>query len=962
MKNFIVLLVISMIISLNILAQNEPQPTSTTKRLNSIIESEKQNKTNMVQNIKFRNVGPTVMSGRVVDLAVNPDDPHNFYVAYATGGVWVTKNNGLSFDPIFDNEATLSIGDIAVDWKNQTIWVGTGEANAFTWAGLGVYKSTDMGKTWEHVGLTETEHINRIVLHPENKHIAWVAGMGRLYTHTPDRGIYKTADGGKTWQKTLFVDDSTGITDMIIDPKNPDILYAASWERWRKSWLRHKGGKGSGVFKSIDGGETWERLNLEGSGFPIGEDVGRIGLTIYPDDPNILYATVDNQARREKDEDEDVKTDDFSKEFFKDIAQEDFLKIDNDKLNAFLKRNDFPEKYTAEKVKKMVGAKEIKPAALYEYLVDPTSPPEDERPIYGAEIYRSNDAGKTWFRTHSEPLDGLFFTYGYVFDIIRVSANNPDKFYVMGVPILLSEDGGKTFKNINEGNVHVDHHALWVNPDDDNYIINGNDGGVNISYDSGLNWLKANPIPVGQCYTVEYDMAEPYNIYTGMQDNGTWIGPSRYTKGVDWQQTGRYPYESLMGGDGFQVEVDFRDNNTMYMGFQYGYYFRLDKTQSNYEPLKVKPELGERPLRWNWETPILLSRHNEDIVYIGSNKLYRSMDKGKSFMAISPDLTKGGRIGEVKYGTITTISESAFKFGMIYVGTDDGNVQLTRDGGSTWELISDGLPQNLWVSRVEASKHKEGRVYVSLNGLKWDHYDAHVFISEDFGKTWKRIGTDLPQDMVNVVREDPKNENIIYVGNQIGAYVSLNGGESFMKFKSIPNVAVFDMKIHPRENELLLGTHGRSIYSANVKHLQQFTPDLLKKDLYLFEIDKIKFNPSWGDKYSPWDKPEEPKVEIAFYSNKYARAEIIVEAGGVVLAKYVDEVEKGLNYFDYNLVCENKAKEDYEEYLNELKRDDDGIIKLKKADNGKIYLKPGKYQVTISIEGAKISSCIEVIS
>ncbi|MBU1101246.1 MAG: glycosyl hydrolase [Bacteroidetes bacterium] len=956
MKTLLVLL-ISLTISLK--AQVDPQPTPSKVRVESLQKSETANKTNLIQNIQFRNVGPIIMSGRVTDLEVNPDDPTNFYVSYATSGLWVTKNNGLSFDPIFDNEITMSIGAISVDWKTGTIWVGSGEANAFTWAGLGVFKSSDWGKSWAHVGLEETQHINQIVIHPDNPEIVWVAGMGRLYSTNPERGVFKTVDGGKSWSKTLFVSDSTGITDLIIDPNNSDILYAASWERWRKSWMRHKGGAESGIFKSIDGGETWERLNVSGSGLPTHDGVGRIGLSICASDSKILYATVDSQEKYDKEKDDD-DSDKLKKDIFKTMSVKDFLNLDDERLGEFLKENDFPEKYTVDKVKKMIKDGEVKPIALYEYLVDPTDPPEDDRPIYGAELYRSSDSGKTWFRTHEKPLDGLFYSYGYVFDIIRVSPSNADKIYIAGVPILVSEDGGKTFTSIWEDNVHADHHALWINPVNDKYIINGNDGGVNISYDSGKHWYKANTEAVSQCYTVEYDMAEPYNVYTGMQDNGTWKGPSTYEQNVGYQQDGDYPYKALMGGDGFQIEVDHRDNDVVYVGWQYGNYYRVKMSTDDNKYLEIKHELGERPLRWNWETPILLSRHNEDILYIGSNRLFRSMDKGETFKPISPDLTKGGRVGGVKYGTITTISESKFKFGLIYVGTDDGNIQLTKDGGTSWELISGSLPQNYWVSRVEASSHKEGTVYASLYAYKWDNYEAHVYASDDYGKTWRRIGTDLPVELVNVVREDPENENIIYVGNQIGAYVSLNKGESFMKFHSVPNVAVFDMKIHPRDKDLILGTHGRSIYIADVQHLQEL-PDIMNKDLHLFKIEDAKYNSGWGEKFSPWDKPEEPKVSIPYYSNKAGKALLTIEAGEVTLASFIEEAEAGLNYFEYDLSFLESAKDDYQDYLNDLKEEDDKEVKLKKADNDKLYLQKGKYLVTVEVNGKNVSTTLEVI-
>jgi hypothetical protein len=409
--------------------------------------------------------------------------------------------------------------------------------------------------------------------------------------------------------------------------------------------------------------------------------------------------------------------------------------------------------------------------------------------------------------------------------------HNPDKVFALGVTLHMSTDGGKTWKEIDKANVHADHHALWINPDRDSHIINGNDGGVNITYDDGATWFKANSPALGQYYAVTVDNARPYNVYGGMQDNGVWWGPSNNRESVNWHDTGDYPFKRIMGGDGMQVQVDTTDNLTTYTGFQFGNYSRLNRTNPRGTAKRITPrhELGEKPLRFNWQSPILLSPHNQQVLYFGSNKIYRSFNRGDTMIALSGDLTKGGREGDVPYGTLTTISESPKRFGLIYTGTDDGNIHISKDAGFSWQLISApkskglSLPQNLWVSRVAASAHKAERVYVSLNGYRYDDFSPYLFVSEDYGTTWTAIGKDLPAEPVNVVKEDPKNENIIYVGTDGGLYVSFNKGQSFMMWnKGMPkSIPVHDIAIQTRENEIVIGTHGRSIYIAKLDEVHK---------------------------------------------------------------------------------------------------------------------------------------------
>lgn len=926
-------------------AQVQPDFTPAESRWQGFEQRQKLVHQSIVNAISFRNVGPTVMSGRVTDLDVNPSDPTEFYVAYASGGLWHTTNNGTSFTPIFDEEAVMSIGDIAVDWAQGIIWVGTGENNASrsSYSGMGLYKSSNGGKNWQHLGLAETHHIGRIILHPTDTNTVWVAAAGHLYSENEERGIYKTSNGGKTWEQTLFVNEAVGGIDLLVDGEDANTLYAAMWERKRRAWDFTESGSGSGIFKSEDGGDTWAKISTVANGFPEGEGVGRIGLSQYKKDgKDVLYAILDNQSRKPL---EGRKTEDgLTKDDLRTMTKADFLKQEEKAVKDFLIQNKFPKKYTVELVQEMVRKDKIQPSALVEYLEDANSLLFDT-PIIGMEIYRSDDGGKTWQRTHDKAIDHVFNTYGYYFGQIRVSPTNPDKVFIMGVPILKSEDGGKNWASINGDNQHVDHHALWVNPSREGHLINGNDGGVNISYDDGKTWIKCNSPAVGQFYTVAVDMAKPYNIYGGLQDNGVWVGSSNYDSGTGWHSSGEYPYQNLMGGDGMQVAVDTRDNNLVYTGFQFGYYYRINQKTEKRKSFKPSHKLGERPLRFNWQTPICLSSHNQDILYYGANKVFRSFNQGEDLTPISDDLTKGGQKGDVPYGTLTTLKESLLRFGLIYVGSDDGWVHVTKDGGSTWQRISDSLPQDRWVSRVEPSHHAEGTVYVSLNGYRWDDFGAYIYQSKDYGQTWTQLGKDLPAEPINVIKEDPVNPNLLYVGTDHGLYVSLDGGVSFMAMNNgLPAVAIHDLVVHPRDHDLVVATHGRSIYVANVAHLQKLTEEILAKELYVFPLPKIKHTTYWGSVRNVWSKPYEPKTEISFYAKAAGKAVIYIENEDNLLLKKIEILaQKGLNTVVYDLTIE-QLFEKYPKGFEEKKK-----IAFKKADNGKTYILPGKYTVTVEL-------------
>ena len=821
-----------------VLSNAQVKPTSAVDRMRVAQQRAELEKKSILNSISFRNIGPSVMSGRVTDIDVNPADPTEFYVAYASGGVWYTTNNGQSFTSVFDSTDILTIGDIAVNWQTGTIWVGTGEVNSSrsSYAGLGVYKSTDKAKTWKWMGLPDSHHIGKIQLHPADNNTAWVAVLGHLYSSNTERGVYKTTDGGQTWKKTLYVDDNTGAIDLDINPQNPAEVYAAMWYRTRTAWSFVPSGKTSGIYKSTDGGNTWTSITKQGSGFPQGDILGRIGVAVYPKNPQIVYAVLDNQQAKPDTAKKDTLV--YALAELKNLSKAQFAQLEERKIDTLLKRNGILERYTAKQLKEQVATGQLKESALYDYLYVNTG--FEGTPI-GAEVYRSDNGGQSWSKMNQKEIP-INFTYGYYFGKIYVSPYNPDKVYTLGYSSQVSTDGGKTWKNMDKPNVHADHHALWVNPNKDSHLVNGNDGGVNITYDNGEHWFKANTPAVGQFYAITVDQAKPYNVYGGLQDNGVWWGPSTNRETTAWHESGDYSFKNIMRGDGMQVQVDSRDNTTTYTGFQFGNYSRLNRVMLRGSVKRITPthSMGEKPYRYNWQSPILLSPHNQDIVYFGGNKFFRSMNRGDSMVAMA-DLSRGDKGGNVPYGTLTTISESPLRFGLLYAGTDDGNIQLSKDGGHSWSLINNkpskssdaNLAAGLWVSRVTASKFKEGRVYASLNGYRFDDFSPYVYASEDYGNTWMLIGKDLPLEPVNVIKEDPNNENILYVGTDGGLYVSFDRGKSFMTWngglpKSVP---VHDIAVQERENEIVLGTHGRSLYISKLDDVQglQKDKDWLKK-------------------------------------------------------------------------------------------------------------------------------------
>ena len=878
----------------------QPQSSDSAKLVDAYQQKEELTKSSRVKNIHFRNIGPTIMSGRVVALEVNPKDPTKFYVAYASGGVWYTDNNGTSFKSISEDWPTQNIGEITMDWKNKILWVGTGENNSSrsSYSGIGILKTEPNGSNWVNVGLTDSHHIGKILINPTNKDHVIVGVTGHLYSKNNNRGVYVTKDGGITWKKTLYIDDGTGIIDMAYTPNSFNIMYATAWEKDRKAWNLNEGGNSSAIYKSIDAGETWYNISKEDSGFPVGDGVGRIGIAVF--DENIIYAVLDNQffrTRNSKQNDEGL-----GRDSFKNMSIKEFNKISDKDLKSFLRSNRFPSKYTVERIKSDIDDEKISPSDLNKYLVDANSELFNT-PIIGAEVYRSDDGGNNWTKTHETFLDGVYNTYGYYFGKIHVDPSNSDKIYTYGVPIITSDDGGKSFYRIGKENVHADHHDLWINPNKSGHLINGNDGGVNITYDDGKNWIKNNSTEVGQFYAINVDYDKPYNVYGGLQDNGVWKGPHNSIENKRWNMNGKYPWEMIMGGDGMEVQIDNRDSNTVYTGFQFGFYYRLELDSGKRKSIKPVHELGESPYRFNWQTPILLSPHNQDIVYFGTNHFHKSNDKGDSWQLTSKDLTNGGKKGNVPYGTITTIAESPIVKDLLYVGTDDGLIHVSKNGGKTWKNISQNLPQDMWVSKVYASSHNEKVIYASLNGYRWDNFSPYLYKSENYGKTWTSISSNLPDSPINVVIEDNINQNILYVGNDHGVYVSLDSGINWEPFSSgLTSAAVHDLVIQKDENHLLIGTHGRSIYLTEIEKIQGLSDEILNSSLYVYPLKSIKKLASWGVKRSIWSESNNPNLELTIFSSSKKEYQLsIIDSEGNSIYNVSDKLDRGFNFVDYNL-------------------------------------------------------------
>ena len=937
------ILSISLSLISSIVVFSQPNSTDAESIINAYENKEVLVQSSRVKNIEFRNIGPTIMSGRVVALEVNPQDPTKFYVAYASGGVWYTDNNGTSFNSISDDWPTQNIGEIAMDWGNGILWVGTGENNSSrsSYSGIGILKTNADGSNWKNVGLHDSHHIGKILINPENSNHVVIGVTGHLYSKNINRGVYVTKDGGKNWDRTLYINDASGIIDMSETPGDFNIMYATSWEKDRKAWNFDEDGYSSGIYKSIDGGDNWSLISNNESGFPTGAGIGRIGIAIF--DKDIAYAVVDNQNFRKSTEKK--VTQGLTKESFIGMTLEEFNKISVNELKDFLRSNRFPSKYKPDAIKKDINDGKLKPDDLYRYLVNANSELFDT-PIIGAEVYKSENGGKTWTKTHDTFLDGVYNTYGYYFGKIHVDPSNSQKIYTYGVPILTSDDGGKTFYRIGKENVHADHHDLWINPDKPGHLINGNDGGVNITYDDGKNWIKNNSTEVGQFYAINVDNQTPYNVYGGLQDNGVWMGPHNSLENKRWNMTGQYPWKGILGGDGMEVQIDNRNPNIVFTGSQFGFYARLDLDTGRRKSIKPVHELGNSPFRFNWQTPILLSPHSQDVLYLGSNFLHKSSNQGDDWQTISEDLTSGGKKGNVPYGTITTISESPVKEGVLYTGSDDGLVYVSKNSGKTWKNISGNLPKELWVSNVYASNHDEKVVYLSLDGYRWDNFSPYLFQSKNYGKTWESISSNLPDSPINVVIEDNVNEDILYVGNDHGVYISLDQGKTWEPFnKGLTSASVHDLVIQEEKQHLLVGTHGRSIYLADIALIQNHDIDNQQADIKIFDVKDVRFSERWGTKRSTDKNYYTPNLKFSIFSKSSHSAsfEIINNDKDVLFSKSIS-LDRGYNFIDYNLTILGNSDIDLKD----------------KSQNGKNYLQRGVYSISIKTDNTTIENQFKI--
>jgi photosystem II stability/assembly factor-like uncharacterized protein len=850
----------------------------------------------VLNRLTFRNIGPFRPGAWVTEIAV-PDTParehlYTIYVASRTGGLWKTVNNGITWANITDSIEAAAVGSVAVAPSNsQIVWVGTGEqANArSSYSGKGVYKSTDGGATWQFMGLPDSHHIARIVIHPKNPDIVYVAAMGHLFSRNEERGVFRTMDGGKSWQKVLYVDDGTGATDLVINRTNPNILYAAMYEKHRMPWQLILGGPGTGLYRSDDGGTKWAKL---GGGLPVG-DLGRIGIDIYQKNPNILYAVVENVNAR---------------------TPEMGTPIDACQMGAGRGRGGDP-------------APGIRHSALEEPATAGEQTPQGRgrggAQRVGNEVFRTDDGGKTWRKTHGHDVDVAGGKAPYSFNQLKIDPGNPDHIVITSDQMYSTADGGKSWACTNNSGffrgIFGDFRAIWWDQADPQRIMLGSDGGASVSYDGGRTAHAFLNKPLGEVYAIGVDMDDPYNVYAGLQDHDSWKGPSNGRSG---QITLDY-WTTVGPGDGMYNQVDPTDSRWVYNTREMGNHGRFDQTTGQ-RTVIAPPQPEGATLRYNWVAPIVLSPHNPQIIYAGSQFLYRSLNRGDNWDLISPDLTtadpaKCGRsnIGNVPYCNITSISESPLRAGVIWVGTDDGKVQVTQNHGAAWTnatpaLVAAGAPQEWAISRVFASPHDAATAFVSKSGFRHDDFRPMLFRTTDSGKTWTRISADLPPGPINVVVQDRKNRNLLIVGTDLAVHVSIDGGASWSRLKSnLPTVAVHDLTIHPRENDLVLGTYGRAIWVGDITALQDLTPETLDKSAHLFDIEpRARYGFSAIGNYdlrghSYLDAPNEPEAIVINYYVKAQNAAgarvTVAEPGGRVVATLTGPANAGLNRVQWPL-------------------------------------------------------------
>jgi photosystem II stability/assembly factor-like uncharacterized protein len=816
----------------------------------------------------FRNIGPFRTSAWITEIAV-PETPardhlYTIYAASRSGGLWKTSNNGITWTNVSDSVEAAAVGAVSVAPSNANIvWMGTGEqANArSSYSGKGVFKSVDAGKTWQFMGLADSHHIARVVIHPTNPEIVYVAAMGHLFSRNEERGVFRSRDGGKTWRKVLYIDDGTGAIDLVMNRRSPDTLYAAMYEKHRMPWQLVLGGPGSSVHRTDDGGTSWRKV----SGLPSG-NVGRIGLDISRRDPQQLTVIVENLNPRSND-----------------------MPARVDACVASSGRGD-------------AAARTAKPGG----------------PI-GNEVYRSTDGGRTWRKTHDAGIDVAGSKAPYSFNQIRTNPGDPNHILVTSDSMYESRDGGQTWNCGFMRGVFGDFRTIWWDEQDPQRIMLGSDGGVNVSYDGGRSATYFPNMPLGEVYAIGVDMDDPYNVYGGLQDHDSWKGPSNGKSGritlEDWVTVGTQ--------DGMYNQVDPTDSRWVFNSYQTGGQRRFDQRTglaTNIEPRRLS---GAPALRYNWVTPIVLSPHNPRVLYTGAQVVFRSLDRGDAWQEISPDLTTadaskcGLNSGYVPYCTITSISESPLTPGVIWVGTDDGKVHVTRDHGAAWDdvtatVAAAGGPPDRYVSRVFASPHDPGTAFVAKNGFRNDDFRPFLTKTTDFGKSWTSIVANLPASPINVVLQDRRNADLLVVGNDLGVWISLDGGGAWMRLKAdLPTVPVHDLTVHPRENDLVLGTYGRGLFVGDITHLQQLTPAAVQSPLHVFDIEPrtaYQFRALgnfhlFGDAFL--EVPNEPDALVVNYfvrePQESGATVTITDISGTTIATLKGSAQPGLNRVSWNM-------------------------------------------------------------
>lgn len=819
--------------------------------------------------LHWQPLGPSMQGARIEALAVPSPGSSTIYAGPGAGNVWKSLNNGMTWQPIFEHESAFAIGDIAVAPSNpEIVWVGTGEVqprhSGPAYAGTGVFKSVNGGRSWENMGLTDTFHIGKIVIHPKDPNVVYVAAMGHFRSLNPERGVFRTTNGGRTWEKVLYISDRTGVIDLVMDPSDPKTMFASVWQLTN--------GPESGIYRTMDGGNTWKRLS---AGLPAGP-IGRSGLDIAAHDPRVIYAFIDNWAP-----------------------------------------------WT------------------------PAATGDAQRKIVGGEVYRSADRGDTWQKVNTDDLYSVFGIYGWKFCDVRVSPDNENEIYILGNRAFHSTDGGKTYKRIGETirrvnntegtAMHLDHHELWIDPANPDRLLLGNDGGVHMSYDRGSTWLHLNNLPIGQFYFVSVDMQDPYTIFGGTQDNGALYvtsdeRPDDLPAANDaWRHVW---LDMWTGGDAFVTLRDPTDPRYVYYEHQNGDMRRMNLAAGipfsggpATENIRPRQPVGEAPWRFSWYTPFFISRHEPRTLYAGANVVVKSTNRGSQWRAISPDLSDpaGDERSPVPTGAITMLAESSFATGILYAGTEGGSLHVTRDDGKSWKRISEGLPKK-WISRIVASDHDPATVYVSMTGYREDDFTAYLYRSTNWGATWTSIANGLPAESINVIREDPQNANLLYVGTDAGVYVSLDRGATWQSLcADLPTTPIQDMVIHPREQELIIATHGRSMFMMDIRPLQAMTDEVRAADLHLFNVSPVTLKWRVARELEPF--PPRGRARVHYWLKEAQKVRItIYNAEGQTIRSIQTAGTAGLNVAIWDI----------------------------RADNGR-DVAPGVYRITVAV-GNRLAS------